>query len=75
MRTLDSMKEIKKLKLHQKHHTLCSFSSNLGLYTIKTELEDLSFKFTYPNEYDVIKNKLEKTKAVRDRYIQSLVIR
>jgi GTP pyrophosphokinase len=42
----------------------------MGLYSIKTELEDLSFKFTYPGEYNMITNKLQKTKAVRERFIQ-----
>ena len=71
MRTLDSMKEIKKLKIaSETSYLYAPLAHRLGLYSIKTELEDLSFKFTYPNEYDVIKNKLEKTKAVRDRYIQ-----
>ncbi len=71
MRTLDSMKEIKKLKIaSETSYLYAPLAHRLGLYSIKTELEDLSFKFTYPNEYSIIKSKLEKTKAIRDRYIQ-----
>ena len=70
MRTLDSMKEIKKLKIaSETAYLYAPLAHRLGLYSIKTEMEDLSFKFTYPKEYNLIKNKLEKTKAVRDRYI------
>ncbi|MEC8606569.1 MAG: bifunctional (p)ppGpp synthetase/guanosine-3',5'-bis(diphosphate) 3'-pyrophosphohydrolase [Bacteroidota bacterium] len=71
MRTLDSMKEIKKLKIaSETAYLYAPLAHRLGLYSIKTEMEDLSFKFTYPNDYNLIKSKLEKTKAVRDRYIQ-----
>ena len=71
MRTLGSMKEIKKLKIaSETAYLYAPLAHRLGLYSIKTEMEDLSFKFTYPKEYNLIKNKLEKTKAVRDRYIQ-----
>ena len=71
MRTLDSMKEIKKLKIaSETAYLYAPLAHRLGLYSIKTEMEDLSFKFTYPNEYNLIKSKLEKTKAIRDRYIQ-----
>jgi GTP pyrophosphokinase len=71
MRTLDSMKEIKKLKIaSETAYLYAPLAHRLGLYSIKTEMEDLSFKFTYPYDYNLIKSKLEKTKAVRDRYIQ-----
>ena len=70
-RTLDSMKEIKKLKIaSETAYLYAPLAHRLGLYSIKTEMEDLSFKFTYPKEYNLIKNKLEKTKAVSVRYIQ-----
>ena len=71
MRTLDSMKESKKLKIASETSYLCApLAHRLGLFSIKTELEDLSFKFTYPNEYSSITKKLQKTKAVRERFIQ-----
>ena len=71
MRTLASMKEEKKLKISSETSYLYApLAHRLGLYSIKTELEDLSFKFTYPEEYQNITNKLQKTKAVRERFIQ-----
>jgi guanosine-3',5'-bis(diphosphate) 3'-pyrophosphohydrolase len=71
MRTLDSMKESKKLKIaSETSYLYAPLAHRLGLFSIKTELEDLSFKFTYPNEYSSITKKLQKTKAVRERFIQ-----
>ena len=71
MRTLDSMKENKKLKIaSETSYLYAPLAHRLGLFSIKTELEDLSFKFTYPNEYSSITKKLQKTKAVRERFIQ-----
>ena len=71
MRTLGSMSEDKKLKIaSETSYLYAPLAHRLGLYSIKTELEDLSFKFTFPNEYVSITNKLQKTKAVRDRFIQ-----
>jgi len=71
MRTLDSMKEEKRLKISSETSYLYApLAHRLGLYSIKTELEDLSFKFTYPEDYQNITSKLKKTKAVRERFIQ-----
>jgi len=71
MRTLDSMKDDKKLKIaSETSYIFAPLAHRMGLYSIKTELEDLSFKFTYPGEYEMITNKLKKTKAVRERFIQ-----
>ena len=75
MRTLDSMKESKKLKIaSETSYLYAPLAHRLGLFSIKTELEDLSFKFTYPNEYSSITKKLQKTKAVRERFIQKFSI-
>ena len=43
----------------------------LGLYTIKTELEDLGLKYTEPEIYSDILNRLEESKEQRDQYIKS----
>ncbi|MDD4592659.1 MAG: RelA/SpoT family protein [Parabacteroides sp.] len=45
----------------------------LGLYTIKSELEDLSLKYTDPKQYDFIKQKLNETKRSRDAYIDEFI--
>ncbi len=45
----------------------------LGLYKLKSELEDLSLKYTEHDVYYHIKEKLNETKASRDRYIASFI--
>ena len=45
----------------------------LGLYTIKSELEDLSLKYTDRKQYDFIKQKLNETKRSRDIYIAEFI--
>ncbi len=45
----------------------------LGLYTIKSELEDLSLKYTDRETYDFIARKLNETKRSRDRYIHEFI--
>ncbi|MCC8145072.1 MAG: RelA/SpoT family protein [Bacteroidales bacterium] len=48
-------------------------SHKLGLYKIKSELEDLSFKFRDRERYNFIKNKLNETKRSRDKYITEFI--
>lgn len=45
----------------------------LGLYTLKSELEDLSLKYLDPDTYYGIRDKLKQTKASRDRYIAAFI--
>ena len=45
----------------------------LGLYTIKSELEDLSLKYTDRKQYDFIKQKLNETKRSREAYIAEFI--
>lgn len=45
----------------------------LGLYKIKSELEDLSLKYTDRKQYDFIKQKLNETKRSRDAYIARFI--
>ena len=45
----------------------------LGLYTIKSELEDLCLKYTDRASYDFIAQKLNETKRSRDQYIQAFI--
>ena len=46
----------------------------LGLYKLKSELEDLSLKYTEHDIYYHIKDKLNATKAARDRYIAAFIL-
>lgn len=60
MRTLDSMPEHKKMKVAGETIFLYApLANRLGLFSIKTELEDLSFKFRQPQIYDDIASKLK----------------
>ncbi|MCU0472196.1 MAG: RelA/SpoT family protein [Bacteroidales bacterium] len=60
MRTLDSMPEHKKMKIAGETIFLYApLAHRLGLYSIKSELEDLSFKFRQPQIYDEIAAKLK----------------
>lgn len=45
----------------------------LGLYRLKSELEDLSLKYTDRKQYDFIKQKLNETKRSRDAYIAEFI--
>ena len=45
----------------------------LGLYKLKSELEDLSLKYTEHDIYYHIKEKLNATKAARDKYIETFI--
>lgn len=72
MRTLDSMRRDKQLKIASETLFLYApLAHRLGLYNVKTELEDLSLKFKEPEQYEEIQRKLEKTKDVRMRFINS----
>ena len=60
MRTLDSMPEHKKMKVAGETIFLYApLANRLGLYAIKSELEDLSFKFRQPQIYEEIASKLK----------------
>ncbi len=75
MRTLDHMSREKQLKIASE--TLFMYAPlahRLGLYNIKTELEDLSLKFKDPEAYDEITAKLQKTQAVRTRFINQFTL-
>lgn len=70
MRTLDHMRPDKQLKIASE--TLFMYAPlahRLGLYNMKTELEDLSLKYKEAETYQEITSKLQKTQAVRTRFI------
>lgn len=67
MRTLDAMAPGKKAKIAgETLYLYAPLAHRLGLNRIKTELEDLSFKYEHPNEYLDISNKLADTADQRD---------
>lgn len=70
MRTLDAMTKMKQLKIASETlYLYAPLAHRLGLYTLKTELEDLGLKFTKPEVYKAISIKLNETKLSRNRYI------
>lgn len=74
MRTLDSMRKYKQLKIASETiYIYAPIAHRLGLYEIKSELEDLSLRYTQPDVYFDIKNKLAETKAERNRYIREFI--
>jgi len=74
MRTLDHMRRDKQLKIaHETLYMYAPLAHRFGLYAIKTELEDLALKYSHPEEYDDIMSRIQKTKAVRTRFINSII--
>ena len=67
MRTLDSQPANKQYKIAgETLYLYAPLANRLGLYKIKSELENLSFKFEHPDEYNAIEAKLQSTRAQRD---------
>jgi guanosine-3',5'-bis(diphosphate) 3'-pyrophosphohydrolase len=74
MRTLDSMKREKQLKISSETvWVYAPLAHRMGLYNIKTELEDLSMKYMEPETYKDIARKLAETKRERTRYINEFI--
>jgi len=75
MRTLDSMRRDKQLKIaSETQFMFAPLAHRLGLYSIKTELEDLALKYTEPEDYEELKAKLKKGQAVRTRFINRFTL-
>ena len=75
MRTLDSMARDKQLKIASETLFLYApLAHRLGLYNIKSELEDLALKFKEPDIYNEIAFKLKKGEAVRKRFISRFTL-
>ena len=74
MRTLESMSREKQLKIASETTYIYSpLAHRLGLYEIKSELEDLSMKYTQPDVYVEIAKGLKETKRDRTRYINEFI--
>ncbi|MCO5260429.1 MAG: bifunctional (p)ppGpp synthetase/guanosine-3',5'-bis(diphosphate) 3'-pyrophosphohydrolase [Crocinitomicaceae bacterium] len=74
MRTLGSMREDKQLKIASETKFLYApLAHRLGLYSIKSELEDLSFKYTEKEVYKQIESALKSSQEVRNRFIRRLL--
>jgi GTP diphosphokinase / guanosine-3',5'-bis(diphosphate) 3'-diphosphatase len=74
MRTLDSMKREKQLKISSETvYVYAPLAHRMGLYSIKTEMEDLAMKYMEPEIYREIARKLAETKRERGKYINEFV--
>ncbi len=74
MRTLDSMARDKQLKIASETLFLYApLAHRLGLYNIKTEMEDLGLKYTQPEVFEEITTKLKNTEEVRKRFISRFI--
>jgi len=67
-------KEEDRLRLaNEASYLYAPLAHRLGLYAIKSELEDLSLKYTDPEQFAFIKKKLNETKRSRDTYIAEFI--
>src|SRR3954470_12799888 len=74
MRTLDSMKREKQLKIASETvYVYAPLAHRMGLYNIKTELEDLSMKYMEPDSFRYLAQKLHDTKRERARFINDFI--
>jgi guanosine-3',5'-bis(diphosphate) 3'-pyrophosphohydrolase len=74
MRTLDSMKREKQLKISSETvYIYAPLAHRMGLYTIKTEMEDQAMKYMEPEVYKDIARKLAETKKERTKYINEFI--
>ncbi len=74
MRTLQSMPRNKQLRVaSETQYLYAPLAHRLGLYAIKTELEDLCLKYTEVEKYNEIFDKIAATKELRDRLIRKFI--
>lgn len=71
MQTMDSMPDYKQVKIASETlYIYAPLAHRLGLYNIKTKLEDLGLKYTEPEVYNDIVGKIKETKEEQDAYIK-----
>ena len=73
MQTIHSMREDKQLKIASETlYIYAPLAHKIGLYNIKSKLEDLALKYTEPEVYNDILSKLEESKEDQDLYIKDI---
>ena len=73
MQTMDAMPEYKQIKIASETlYIYAPLAHRLGLYNIKTKLEDLGLKYTEPKVFNEIVSKIKETKEEQDAYIASI---
>ena len=72
MQTLESMSNEKQIKIASETlYIYAPIAHRIGLYDVKSELEDLGLKYTEPEMFNNIKSKIEQTKDEQDKYIKN----
>ena len=73
MQTMEAMRPDKQVKIASETlYIYAPLAHRIGLYNIKTELEDLGLKYTEPEVYNDILNKMKDSKEEQDAYINEL---
>ena len=73
MQTMESMVDYKQAKIASETlYIYAPLAHRLGLYNIKTQLEDLGLKYTEPDVFNDIVSKIKETKVEQDIYIKSI---
>ncbi|EMY3554500.1 bifunctional (p)ppGpp synthetase/guanosine-3',5'-bis(diphosphate) 3'-pyrophosphohydrolase [Flavobacterium psychrophilum] len=73
MQTMESMVDYKQVKIASETlYIYAPLAHRLGLYNIKTKLEDLGLKYTEPGVYNDIVSKIKETKEEQDEYIRNI---
>ncbi|MAV04395.1 MAG: RelA/SpoT family protein [Flavobacteriaceae bacterium] len=76
MQTLDVMPTEKQIKIASETlYIYAPIAHRIGLYDVKSELEDLGLKYTEPEIFNEIKNKIEESKEEQDKYIKNFTRR
>ncbi|OYT72109.1 MAG: (p)ppGpp synthetase, partial [Armatimonadetes bacterium JP3_11] len=74
MQTLDAMPPEKQIQIATETlQVYAPLAHRLGIYQIKAQLDDLAFKYLYPQEYREISQKVAQTRAERQKEVQELV--
>jgi len=74
MQTMDAMPQHKQVRIASETlYIYAPLAHRLGLYNIKTQLEDLGLKYTEPEVYNDIKNKITQSKEEQDIYIRTFI--
>lgn len=75
MRSLSKVQpELRLKRSWETFHLYAPLAHRLGLYRLKSEMEDLAMKYIYPKEYKYIIKRLQETTASRNRFLQSFMV-
>jgi GTP pyrophosphokinase len=73
MQTIHSLREDKQIKIASETlYIYAPLAHKIGLYNIKSDLEDLALKYTEPEIYDSILLKIKESKEEQDQYINKI---